>query len=65
MNWSELIKDIQTHGWTQAEIADEVGTSQGHISDLLTDRRGKRLGYQIGKNLVALRARLARKAKAA
>jgi transcriptional regulator with XRE-family HTH domain len=65
MNWSDLIKEIQTHGLTQSEIASEVGTSQGHISDLLSDRRGKRMGYQLGKNLVSLRTRLERKAKAA
>lgn len=65
IKWSEIIKGIQSHGWTQAEIADEVGTSQGYISDLLSDRRGKRMGYQLGKNLLDLSARLERRRKAA
>lgn len=65
MNWSDVIKEIQANGATQDEIAEEVCTSQGHISDLLSGKRGKRLGYELGKRLIAMRDRLAKKARKA
>lgn len=51
---------------TQAAIADEVGTSQGHISDLETGKRGKRLSFDLAQKLISLRDRLrAEEARAA
>ena len=34
MNWSELIRELQSTGLTQMEIAARVGTTQPVISDL-------------------------------
>lgn len=64
MNWSDIITKIQSHGVTQDEIASEVGTSQGHISDILAGRRGN-LRFELGQNLTAMLARLERKARKA
>lgn len=64
MNWSNVIKEIQGYGLTQAEIATAVVTSQGHISDL-SRKQGGRIGYQLGLNLIALRDKMARRAKRA
>jgi hypothetical protein len=57
-NWQDIIKRIEAQGKTQVDIAAEVGTSQGHISDLRTGRRGKRIGFEIGRNLTAMHDRL-------
>lgn len=65
MNWPNVIKEIQAHGITQAEIAEEIGTSQGHISDLLGGKRGKRLSYELGRKLYVMRERLAKQKEAA
>lgn len=65
MNWQNIIKEIQGYGLTQSEIAAAVVTSQGHISDLSNGKHGGRVGYQLGQSLVALRDKLARRAKRA
>lgn len=43
---------------TQAAIAEQVGTSQGHISDIETGRRGKRLSFGLAQKLIDLRDKL-------
>lgn len=65
MDWKTLILEIKSHGWTQDAIAAEVGTSQGHISDLETGKRGKRLSFDLAQRLLALRDRLTKEATAA
>jgi transcriptional regulator with XRE-family HTH domain len=41
-------------GMTQGEIAQKLQCRQGYVSGLLTGKRGKRLGFDIGKRLEAL-----------
>ena len=46
--WKEKIADLMAAGLSQREIADQVGASQPHICDLLSGKRGKRIGYELG-----------------
>lgn len=55
-DWPDLIKGIESTGMTQQQIADAIPTSQGHISDLRSGRRGKRLSYDTARKLLALAA---------
>lgn len=54
MNWKNVIADLEESGLKQEEIAEKVGCSQSHISDLKTGRRGKRMGFQLGEALKSL-----------
>lgn len=54
--WKELITFLMTEaGMSQRDIAEAVASSQQHISDLYNERRGKRIGHDLGKKLEALR----------
>jgi len=35
MNFQRLVKGLQDKGWTQSEIAEEIGCSQANIARLL------------------------------
>lgn len=66
MNWKERIAYLTTEaGMTQGQIAEEIGASQPHVSDLASGKRGKRLGFEIGQRLVALYDRKRRAANRA
>jgi transcriptional regulator with XRE-family HTH domain len=41
MDWTELIKRLQTRGWLQVQIADRVGATQSTISELLNGKTGE------------------------
>lgn len=60
MDVKSTVLEIKAFGLTQQAIAEEVGTSQGHISDFETGRRGKRPSFEIAQKLIALRDRLRR-----
>lgn len=62
--WNEIIGDIVASGMTQQEIAALVGTSQGHVSDILRGRRGKRVSFEIATRILALHKRRQRVFKA-
>ena len=49
--WKEKIADLMAAGMSQREIADHVGASQPHICDLLSGKRGKRIGYELGRKI--------------
>ena len=49
--WKEKVADLMAAGLSQRQIADLVGVSQPHISDLHAGKRGKRIGYELGKRL--------------
>lgn len=49
--WEKIISDLIASGLTQREIASRVGISQAHVSDLSLGRRGKRIGFEVGKAL--------------
>lgn len=38
MDWTELIKRLQTRGWLQVQIAERVGATQSTISELLNGK---------------------------
>lgn len=63
MDWKNIILEIKAHGLTQAAIAAEIGTSQGHISDIETGKRGKRLSFELAQKLIGLRDRLRKEKK--
>jgi transcriptional regulator with XRE-family HTH domain len=65
MNWKNIIQRAQDQGLTQTEIAVAVGTSQGHINDLLHGRRGSRIGFAIGQALLDMDKRMAETASEA
>lgn len=52
--WKEIIQELLNTGLTQGQIAERVQVTQTHISDLLHEKRGKRLGFEIGTRLIAL-----------
>lgn len=55
MDWKTRINYLTDEaGMTQGQIAEEIGSSQSHVSDLASGKRGKRLGFEIGQRLVAL-----------
>lgn len=56
MDWKTIISDLRAAGLTQSEIAQEAGTSQGHISDIANGKKGKHLSFEIGAKLLALHA---------
>lgn len=55
--WKEKITDLLGSGLSQRELAELVGTSQPHICDLRTGKRGKRIGYDLGKRIEQLHLR--------
>lgn len=56
MDWKKLITELIEAGMTQTAIADEIGLTQGAISQVLNDTTGKRKGFQYepGAKLVLL-----------
>lgn len=56
MDWKKLLAELMGTGMTQTAIADEIGLSQGAISQVLNDTTGKRKGfqYEAGAKLVEL-----------
>lgn len=61
MDFSELIKNLQANGMTQAEIAEAVGSSQGYINNILHGNRGERIGFDLGSKLILLHKKKCRK----
>lgn len=62
MNWQEMIRDIANTGYTQQQIADEVGCAQSLVSQVLNGKRGKSLKYEYGLSLGKLHKKVTRKA---
>jgi transcriptional regulator with XRE-family HTH domain len=54
MDCKKIITDLEDSGLTQNEIAKLAGCSQGHVSDLKTGRRGKRLSHEVATALMQL-----------
>lgn len=54
--WKEKVADLLESGLSQRELAELVGTSQPHICDLRAGKRGKRIGYELGKRIDQLHA---------
>jgi predicted XRE-type DNA-binding protein len=52
--WKDIIAAIMKSGLSQHQIAAAVGVSQAHISDLAAGKRGKRIGFELGKRLQSL-----------
>ena len=52
--WQVMIADLRKQGLTQTQIAAEIKCSQNYVSDLERGVCGKRLSYDLGKNLEAL-----------
>lgn len=52
--WQNKIIDLKKKGFTQTEIAAQVGCSQNYISNLENGLCGKRLSYEYAKKLNAL-----------
>ena len=57
MNFQRLIKSLIKHGWTQNEIAKEIGCSQPNVARLLKDRDTEPR-YSVGVNLVELEGKV-------
>lgn len=60
MDWKKLLTELLATGLTQKSLGDEVGLTQGAISQVLTDKTGKRgFSWEAGNKLVHLhRARV-------
>lgn len=55
--WQKKITDLKEQGLTQTQIANEINCSQNYVSNLENGICGKRLGYEMGKNLEKLWAK--------
>ncbi|WP_104656494.1 transcriptional regulator [Ralstonia insidiosa] len=58
MDWKRTISELIADGMTQAQIADEIGVTQGAVSQVYnsdSQRRGFR--YEPGQKLIALHER--------
>lgn len=53
MNWSQLITDLQNHGFTQPQIAARVGCGQTTVSELLRGNTTEPR-YSLGQALIQL-----------
>lgn len=53
MNWKALIQDLLRKGWTQAQIAKEIGISQSTVAGILAGDQ-KDMKWQNGERLRAL-----------
>ena len=54
-NFVKIIKDLRRFGFTQIELAERCEVSRAYISQLAVGHR-QNPGYEIGKELVELRA---------
>jgi len=56
VDWKKLLTELLAEGMTQKAIADEIGLTQGAISQVLNDTTGKRRGfnYEAGSKLIEL-----------
>ena len=63
MNWQQMIVDLQEYGYTQQQLADEIGCSIWHIRDLKSGRRCKirELQYSVGVKILSLWKKAERK----
>jgi transcriptional regulator with XRE-family HTH domain len=61
MEWKTMITDLESRGYTQHQIANGIGTTQPHISNIKCGRR-KNLAYKTGKKLIDLHRIAIRKA---
>ena len=55
VDWPELIKRLQSRGWTQVQIAQHVGALQSTISEL-RNGKAKEPRYSVASALIALDA---------
>ncbi|WP_155293590.1 helix-turn-helix domain-containing protein [Comamonas testosteroni] len=53
MNWPELLKDLQRHGWSQTAIAQRCKCAQSTINDLMAGRTNDPR-HSIGRAIEAL-----------
>ncbi len=53
MNWKTLIRDLLRKGWTQAQIAKEIGISQPTVAGILAGDQ-KDMKWQNGERLRSL-----------
>lgn len=60
MKWNELLSDILSRGWTQAQIAAEMGRPQSWVSDIHRGRYHD-LKWADGDKLIRLHRRLMRR----
>lgn len=49
--WQKMVVELKELGFTQKQIADEMGCSQNYVSNLENGLCGKRLGYDKGESL--------------
>ncbi len=60
MNWTLLIADIRTRGLTFADIAEQIGTSKGHVHDVYTMRHTDVM-WSMGQKLITLHRKVMRR----
>ena len=62
VDWQALVGSILESGMTQTQVAEAVGCSQAHISDLLRGTKGKRVGWPLAVRLLELQQQRSAKA---
>lgn len=50
----ELIKDLMASGMTQADIANEIGVTQGAVSQVVNDDKRRGFRFDVGYRLLQL-----------
>lgn len=55
-NARELIKELTASGMTQTDIANEIGVTQGAVSQVVNDSRRRGFRFDVGYRLLQLHA---------
>lgn len=58
----ELIKDLIASGMTQADIANEIGVTQGAVSQVVSDAKRRGFRFDVGYRLLRLHIKKAQEA---
>lgn len=54
MDWTAIISSLESAGVDRDTIAEKVGCSRSLVNAIAQGKRGKRLSYEIGANLLCL-----------
>lgn len=55
--WHNMIRDLLNAGMTQAQIAHEIGVTQGAVSQVCNSDGKRGFGFASGSKLLALHAK--------
>ena len=54
MDWAEIVRQLEGAGLKQVEIGKACGCTQSTVAEIKNGRRGRRVTYRLGTNLIDL-----------